>query len=107
MKCVVIGAGGHGRVVLDILIRAAQHEPVGFIDSDPRLLGRRIDGRQVLGDLDDLPRLASEHSIAGAVVAIGNNGVRREFAERIEALERGDEPPIGGAENADATNEGD
>lgn len=86
MKCVVIGAGGHGRVVLDILIRAGQHEPVGFIDSDPRLLGRRIDGRRILGDLGDLPRLASENGIGGAVVAIGNNGVRREFAERIEAL---------------------
>ena len=86
MKCVVIGAGGHGRVVLDILIRAGQHEPVGFLDSDPRLLGRRVDGRRILGDLDDLPRLVSEHGIAGVLVAIGNNGVRRDFADRIEAL---------------------
>jgi len=83
MKCVIVGAGGHGRVVLDILLNAAVHEVVGFIDSNPELAGRRIDGCQVLGDLSRLPELREEHGIEGAVVAIGDNGVRRDFAERI------------------------
>ncbi len=57
MELVIFGAGGHGRVVLDILQQAKQHKPVGFIDSNPKLRGRRVDGLPVLGDLDALPEL--------------------------------------------------
>lgn len=86
MRCVIVGAGGHGRVVLDILINAGAQEVVGFIDSDTELAGRRVDGRRVLGDLAALPRLRDEMGIEGAVVAVGDNGVRRDFAERIEQM---------------------
>ncbi len=86
MKCVIVGAGGHGRVVLDVLLNAGDQDIVGFIDSNPELAGRRMDGRPVLGDLGALPRLRDELGIGGAVVAIGDNGVRRDFADRIEAL---------------------
>ena len=85
MKCVIVGAGGHGRVVLDIVLNAAQHEVLGFIDSNPQLAGRRMDGRRVLGEFEALPQLRRELGIEGAVVAIGDNGVRRDFADRIEA----------------------
>ena len=86
MKLVIIGAGGHGRVVLDILINAAEHEVVGFLDSNPALLGRRMDGRPVMGDLSCLERLHRDQGVEGAVVAIGFNDVRREFAERIDRM---------------------
>jgi len=85
MKCVIVGAGGHGRVVLDILIRAGQHEILGFVDSNPELAGRRVDGRRVFGGMDVLPRLRDEQGVAAAVVAIGDNGVRREFADQVES----------------------
>ena len=83
--CLVVGCGGHGRVVLDILVTAGSYEPVGFLDSNPKLLGRRIDGVEVVGSLDDLPRLRAELGVEHAIVAIGDNGVRRHFADRIEA----------------------
>ena len=86
MKCVIAGAGGHGRVVLDILLNAAEHEVVGFVDSKSDLAGRRMDGRPVLGDLSCLPELRDREGVEGAVVAIGHNDVRRDFAERIERI---------------------
>jgi len=82
MELVIFGAGGHGRVVLDILQQAKQHKPVGFIDSNLKLRGRRVDGLPVLGDLDALPELHAR-GIRAAVVAIGDNGVRRAMAEAL------------------------
>jgi len=82
-KCVIIGAGGHGRVVRDILNRAQTQAVVGFIDSNPELVGRRVDGRPVLGGMADLERLRDELQLTSAIVAIGDNGVRREFADRV------------------------
>ncbi|MCP4592375.1 MAG: acetyltransferase [bacterium] len=84
MKCVIAGAGGHGRVVLDVLLNAAEHEVIGFVDSDASLAGRHMDGRPILGDWDCLPDLRAKQGVQGAIVAIGDNSVRREFAERVE-----------------------
>lgn len=83
-KIAIVGAGGHGRVVLDILVRAGGHEVVGFIDSNAKLVGRRVDGCPILGTVDDLPRLRETAGIEGVVIAIGDNGVRRAFADRAE-----------------------
>lgn len=81
----IVGAGGHGRVVLDILLRARLHRVVGFVDSNPALRGRRMDGVPILGDTSVLPDLLRE-GVTGAIVAIGDNGTRRAFADEIEEL---------------------
>ena len=85
-RCVIVGCGGHGRVVLDILAGAGRYDVVGFVDSNAGAHGRRIDGLQVLGHPDDLPRIRAERGIECAIVAIGDNGVRRAFADRLEDL---------------------
>jgi acetyltransferase EpsM len=78
-----MGAGGHGRVVLDILLCARQYEVTGFLDSNPAIHGRRIDGLPVLGDVHAAPDLLRQ-GITSAVVAIGDNGVRRAMANQLE-----------------------
>lgn len=82
---VILGAGGHGRVVLDILTAGGDYRVVGFIDSNPMLAGRRIDGVPVLGDAGLLSKLKDD-GLAGAIVAIGDNGVRRAFVQTLEEL---------------------
>jgi sugar O-acyltransferase (sialic acid O-acetyltransferase NeuD family) len=81
--CAIVGAGGHGRVVLDILMRMRRYQVVGFLDSNPALHGRRMDGVPIVGDMNALPELQRQ-GVTGAVVAIGDNGVRRAFAEEVE-----------------------
>ena len=85
-RCVILGCGGHGRVVLDILLNNGGFDLVGFIDSNPDLLDRRIDGLETLGGPDDLPRLRAELDIECGIVAVGENGVRRALARRVEAM---------------------
>ncbi len=84
--CVIVGCGGHGRVVLDVIRNAGTYEPVAFVDSNIAAHGRHVDGLPVVGDLEDLPALNRDQGIEHAIVAIGDNGVRRKFAERIEGM---------------------
>lgn len=81
--CVIVGAGGHGRVVLDILLSARRYRPVGFLDSNPALHGRRMDGLPIIGGLSALSGLATQ-GVTAAVIAIGDNGTRRGFADQVE-----------------------
>jgi len=83
---IIVGAGGHGRVVLDILKRTRSYDVVGFLDSDPKSHGRRMDGLPILGDLATLPELVRSRNVGGAIVAIGDNGIRRAFADEIDAM---------------------
>ncbi|MCH8913877.1 MAG: transferase, partial [Planctomycetes bacterium] len=85
MDCVIIGAGGHGRVVLDIMQHEGRHEVVGFLDSNPDLHGRLMDGVEVLGPIQRLAGL-KEQGVQGAIVAVGHNGTRRSFGEQVQRL---------------------
>ena len=82
MDVVIIGAGGHGKVVLDILACAQQHRVVGFLDSDPNLHGSKVAGVTVLGGLNQLIKL-KQQKVRGAITAIGDNRVRTKFAQEL------------------------
>jgi len=80
MDTLIVGAGGHGRVVLDTLRIAGQYTPVGFIDADPTLAGTRIAGLPVLGPINTLPKLRQQ-KIKYAIVAIGDNHSRGSYGK--------------------------
>lgn len=83
MNIVIVGAGGHGRVVLDIITNSHQFQVAGFLDANPALAGHIIDGLPVLGDLSLADRLIPD-GITGAIVAIGDNHIRGAYARRLE-----------------------
>lgn len=85
-QALILGAGGHGRVVLDILLQQGRFNVAGFLDSNPELHGRRVDGLPVLGAIDELHTLAIEHNISGVVIAVGDNGTRRGLARQVDQL---------------------
>ena len=82
---VIIGAGGHGKVVLDILRAAGRYQPVGFVDADTRLAGTKVGGLPVLGPTNVLPKLRQQDRVAHAIVAIGDNRTRRRYAATLVA----------------------
>ena len=83
MRVLILGAGGHGQVVADILWRAAEAgaalQPAAFLDDDPALLGRTFLGLPVLGGLAQLPDFPHD----GVILAIGHNATRARLFDEL------------------------
>lgn len=83
MRVLIIGAGGHASVVADILLRMRYRgeavEPVGYLDDNPSLTGKKLLGLPVLGKTSDIGKLAHE----AVIMAIGDNATRRRFFELL------------------------
>lgn len=81
----MVGSGGHGRVLADIIRRSSEIRLVGIID-DIAVAGTQKLGSTVLGGSAELPRIMAQTGCRRLVLAIGHNGRRLELAERIESL---------------------
>jgi sugar O-acyltransferase (sialic acid O-acetyltransferase NeuD family) len=79
-KVLVYGAGGHGKVVADILLSAKIKGLVGFVD-DNKAQGTVLLGLPVLGDSHWLMEHVSNENFA-VVLGVGNNATREIIAER-------------------------
>ncbi|MEM8609712.1 MAG: acetyltransferase [Myxococcota bacterium] len=76
-KLVVLGAGGHAKVVI-ATVRAAGGEVVDVYDDDSSRWGQNLLGVAVRGPIADA--VGAE---LPAIIAIGNNGARRSIAEAL------------------------
>jgi sugar O-acyltransferase (sialic acid O-acetyltransferase NeuD family) len=79
-----VGAGGHGAVVADIVMRMAEAGEdiaiVAFVDDQPAAAAREMCGVPIVaGGLAALSTIAHD----AVVVAIGNNAVRRRMSDEI------------------------
>ena len=86
-RVVIIGAGGHGREVSEILMQQSEDCAVsvlGFIDDEPRLSGQIINGLPVLGNWSWFENRSRDE--IEIVCAIGLPEVRRRLVERATAL---------------------
>ncbi|MCJ2165734.1 MULTISPECIES: acetyltransferase [unclassified Pseudodesulfovibrio] len=79
MNILIIGGGGHARVVADILLSMEDMEPLGYVTPDacPGTLGPL--GLAVLGD--DTCVAGLDHD--GVVVAVGDNRLRHRIFARL------------------------
>lgn len=84
MKVVGLGAGGHARVVLDILRLRGEVTVVGLLDPIEELWGTELGGCPVLGNDELLVRLADE----GIRAAFLGLGVVTDTRPRIALFER-------------------
>jgi len=71
-KILLIGSGGHCKVVLDLLLRVKEYEVVGLIDVRKRL-GAKVFGTSVIGRDADLPRFFRS-GIKYCFISIGSVG---------------------------------
>src|SRR5262245_42302319 len=75
---VVIGAGGHAKVVISTL-RAAGHSAVVVLDDDASQRGKEILGGPVRGP----GKAAGDVGCEWGVIAIGKNAIRKEIARSL------------------------
>lgn len=80
-KVIIFGAGGHGKVVLDILMEA-NADILGFIDEDQNKIGQEISGFTVLGNWSYLKKDSSVRIALG----IGDNKIRKTIFDQAKKM---------------------
>ena len=83
IKAIGLGAGGHARVVIEILRSENRYIPAGVLDSKPELQGKCVSGIPVLGSDEQLRDLRQEgicHFFVG-VGSIGDTAPRQRLFE--------------------------
>ena len=77
---IIIGAGGHGRVIADIAQKLGVYETISFLDDGD---AKETMGLPIVGKTFDIEKYVNAGDI---FVAIGNSKVRRDFIERLLAM---------------------
>jgi acetyltransferase EpsM len=85
-RIVIVGAGGYGRLALDVLTSAGSEQWImGFYDDAHKALSERIGGFPVLGDIAMLKSMLSVETVQ-VIVAITDNQDRLRIANSIRGL---------------------
>ena len=79
-KVVIIGAGGHAKVIADI-VRKSGDTVVGFLDDDAKKIGKDFFGAQVLGSSAEYERYTEDCLF---FLGIGNNAIRKRLAKTMK-----------------------
>lgn len=82
---VVLGTGGHCRVILSLLAAGQRHDVMSIIELGSPRLGERIMGVLVTPNPDNLPALCGRGDV-DVFLAIGNNDMRKHWWEKVKTL---------------------
>ena len=78
-KLLILGAGGQGKVVLDLALTCEAWDEIRFLDGGK--IGEEILGYPVIGDLWDYEMFTEQYTYA--IVAVGNNELRLKLIEEL------------------------
>ena len=89
IRVLILGAGGHGRVVADILHQiensSGELTAIGYLDDDVNLINQEVGRLRVLGTVQDhLAKTAHD----GLILAIGDNQARKSLYCQLEDSEQ-------------------
>ena len=79
---IIIGAGGHGKVIADIIEKSGD-KVLGFLDDNVPINTTIIKEKniKVLGKIDDTEKFINENPNVEFIIGIGNNNIRKNIAE--------------------------
>ncbi|MFH1770935.1 MAG: acetyltransferase [archaeon] len=70
-KVLIIGAGPHAGVIVDILKQLHDKEIIGLTDIDKNLIGTKKYGLNILGDDSIIKKLVNEKKVDSVIIGIG------------------------------------
>ncbi|MGH0429616.1 acetyltransferase [Bacillus hominis] len=79
MKILIIGCGGHSKVVKDIILSNEGYEIVGYLDD--LYTGITIIDNLYFGAIEDAREIINKFNDIKLVITIGNNKMRKEISE--------------------------
>lgn len=87
ISCIILGAGGHARELIDCLRFDTGVALVGILDSNPELFNQMVDGLPVLGNDELLSQLSIKgvSHFAVGLGGVGNNRPRQALFELASA----------------------
>jgi acetyltransferase EpsM len=86
IRVAIVGAGGYGRVALDVLLASGFEDRIlGFYDDAHAALSGEVRGIPILGDVGMLKSMLSVETVH-VVVAITDNGARLRVANSLRGL---------------------
>jgi sugar O-acyltransferase (sialic acid O-acetyltransferase NeuD family) len=89
----IVGAGGFGKEVADTIVAMNREEErfliAGYIDDDPALMGKTINGVTIVGNTEHLIRigrraLENARPLPSAILSVSEPAIKRRLAERLE-----------------------
>ena len=78
---VILGAGGHGKVLVDLVQQMPRFRLVGLLDDAPEKTGISVLGAPVLGPIRQLESLSRQAHVSAAAFGAGDNLLRRDWFE--------------------------
>lgn len=81
-KIVIIGTGGFGREVADLILDSDEYQTIGFLDNDKEKHNTIINGYNVLGDDDWL----LDNKGMNVAIGIGNPKIKKSIIDKIRHL---------------------
>ncbi len=87
-KLLVIGAGGHGKVVADAAAASKEFQDIAFLDDryNENEISKKILDWQVLGSIDEIRSPTIKEEYRSAFVAIGDSRLRIKIINRLKEL---------------------
>ena len=82
MNIVLIGRGGHAKVIIDIVQREQQHTIVGLIDQQEPT-EEEVNGVPIIGSDSDLPSLSKKYSFSSGILCVYDNFVRQKIRNKV------------------------
>lgn len=80
-KVIIIGAGGHAKVIADIILKN-NDELIGFLDDNIGIGKKVIEKYSVIGKLNDCIQLYNSDNSIKFIIGIGDNKIREKISKK-------------------------
>ena len=81
---VILGAGAHGKVLVDLVQQMPGFRLVGLLDDDPAKIGTSVLGSPVPGPIQQLQSLSRQAHISSVTLGTGDNCVRSNWFDAVQ-----------------------